>query len=312
MDFSGWGLTTWNDQAPPVTAVARRARARARSTPMTSTSLLPRCRSARLGRAAHDLGLAGLLGGNLFGRLALHPSVTEISDEAERGKLVNAAWRRYGTVNSLSLLAVRAGWAGRAGERGAPGNLSPAERRLARAKDVLVGVVAVTGLATAAQGVRFARQAPGGAVPLSDGDHTAADAPPAAARAKRRLNALGLVSLAPRRRSSASTPRSPSRASGARRAGARCPGAGPAAAGAPPGPGALSRRRGPAGPRTSRAAPRAAPRRRSHSTTGGARRAVVVVLQRVAVGARGGHQHEVAHGRRGERHAGARTSPLSQ
>jgi hypothetical protein len=150
---------------------------------------------SQAGRAAHDIGLAGLLGGNLFGRLALHPSMTEISDEAERGKVVNAAWRRYGTVNSLSLLAVTTGWlAARAGEA-QPRFLSPAEQRLAVAKDVLVGVVAVTGLATAAQGVRFARQAPGGAVPLSDGDHTAAGAPPAAARAKRRLNVLGLVSL---------------------------------------------------------------------------------------------------------------------
>ena len=35
---------------------------------------------SQIGRAAHDAGLAGLLGGNLFGRFALHPSVTEISD----------------------------------------------------------------------------------------------------------------------------------------------------------------------------------------------------------------------------------------
>jgi len=150
----------------------------------------------QLGRAAHDLGLAGLLGGNLFGRLALHPSVTEIRDKTERGRVVNAAWRRYGSVNSLSLLAVAAGWIGaRAGEA-RPRELSPAERRLAVAKDALVGVVAVTGLATAAQGVRFARQAPGGAVPLDDGDHTASEATAAQRSAKRRLNALGLVSLA--------------------------------------------------------------------------------------------------------------------
>ena len=129
---------------------------------------------SQVGRAAHDLGLAGLLGGNLFGRLALHPSVTEISDRGERGKVVNAAWRRYGTVNSLSLLAVVAGWAGARAAEARPGRLSEAERRLALAKDVLVGVVAATGLATAAQGMRFARQAPGGAVPLSDGDHAAA------------------------------------------------------------------------------------------------------------------------------------------
>jgi hypothetical protein len=67
---------------------------------------------SQVGRAAHDIGLAGLLGGNLFGRLALHPSVTEISDKAQRGRLVNAAWRRYGVVNSVSLLAVLTGWAG--------------------------------------------------------------------------------------------------------------------------------------------------------------------------------------------------------
>ena len=151
---------------------------------------------SQVGRATHDIGLAGLLGGNLFGRLALHPSVTEISDRGERGKVVNAAWRRYGTVNSLSLLAVVGGWAGARAAEARPARLSEPERRLALAKDVLVGVVAATGLATAAQGVRFARQAPGGAVPLRDGDHAADDASAAQKRAKRRLNVLGLVSLA--------------------------------------------------------------------------------------------------------------------
>jgi hypothetical protein len=150
---------------------------------------------SQLGRAAHDLGLAGLLGGNLFGRLALHPSVTAIRDARERGKVVNTAWRRYGLVNSLSLAAVAVGWVGaRAGEA-RPRHLSDAEQRLALAKDVLVGVVAVSGLATAAQGVRFSRQAPAGAVPLADGDHTAPEATAAQRRAKRRLNLLGLVSL---------------------------------------------------------------------------------------------------------------------
>ena len=162
---------------------------------MASNPPSPPVPLSQVGRAAHDLGLAGLLGGNLFGRLALHPSVTEISDRGERGKVVNAAWRRYGTVNSLSLLAVVGGWAGARAAEARPARLSEPERRLALAKDVLVGVVAATGLATAAQGVRFARQAPGGAVPLRDGDHAAADASAAQKRAKRRLNVLGLVSL---------------------------------------------------------------------------------------------------------------------
>jgi len=150
---------------------------------------------SQVGRAAQDIGLAGLLGGNLFGRLALHPSVTELRDKAERGKLVNAAWRRYGTVNSLSLLAVTAGWAGARAQEARPRRLAPAERRLAVAKDVLVGAVAVTGIATAAEGMRFSRQEPGGAVPLDDGAHAAAEASAAEKRMKRRLNTLGLAAL---------------------------------------------------------------------------------------------------------------------
>jgi len=151
---------------------------------------------SQVGRAAHDIGLAGLLGGNLFGRLALHPSVTRISHKGERGEVVNAAWRRYGAVNSLSLLAVVGGWLGARANEAAPRQLSPAERRLAVAKDALVGAVAVSGLATAIQGMKFARQAPEGAVALEDGDHTAPEATRAQMRMKRRLNALGLVSLA--------------------------------------------------------------------------------------------------------------------
>src|ERR1700750_3074783 len=86
---------------------------------------------SQFGRAAQDIGLAGLLGGNLFARLAMHPSVTEISDKTERGRLVNAAWRRYGTINSLGLAALIAGWVPARANEAAPSRLSPAERRLA-------------------------------------------------------------------------------------------------------------------------------------------------------------------------------------
>jgi hypothetical protein len=163
---------------------------------MTSSPPVPSVPLSKLGRAAHDAGLAGLLGGNLFGRLALHPAVTSISDERERGKVVNAAWKRYGAVNSVSLLAVLSGWAGARAAEARDDRLSDTERKLARAKDVLVGVVAVTGVATAVEGVRFSRDAPGGAVPLRDGDHTAPGARPEAKRRKQRLNALGAASLA--------------------------------------------------------------------------------------------------------------------
>jgi uncharacterized membrane protein len=150
---------------------------------------------SKVGRAAHDIGLAGLLGGNLFGRLAMHPSVTKISDEAERGKVVNAAWRRYGAVNSLSLIAVASGWIGARLRESANSRLSDEERRLAYAKDALVAVVAVTGLGTAAEGMRFARMAPGGAVPLQDGDHAAPAASDSARRSKRRVTILSSANL---------------------------------------------------------------------------------------------------------------------
>jgi hypothetical protein len=149
-----------------------------------------------VGRAAHDLGLAGLLGGTLFGRMALHPAVANISDPRERGEVVNAAWRRYGLVNSLGLAAVTIGWMGARAAEAADRNLTPAERRLARAKDGLVATVFACGVASAIEGVRFSRAAPHGAVPLTDGDHAAPETPEGAARLKRRLNALGAATLA--------------------------------------------------------------------------------------------------------------------
>jgi hypothetical protein len=146
------------------------------------------------GRAAHDIGLAALLGGNLFGRLAMHPAVEGVCSPEERGQVVNAAWRRYGTVNSLSLAAVLAGWAGARSYEASDKLLSPRERTLARAKDAAVAAVALTGVASAIEGVRFGRSAPGGAVPLRSGSETASDASAGSARTKRVLNALGRAS----------------------------------------------------------------------------------------------------------------------
>ena len=72
----------------------------------------------------------------------MHQSVTEISDQAERGKVVNAAWRRYGAVNSVTLAAVATGWGGARLREPANSRLSEDERRLAYAKDALVGLAA--------------------------------------------------------------------------------------------------------------------------------------------------------------------------
>lgn len=144
--------------------------------------------------ALHDVALGALIGGNLFGRVAMHPALTDVSDTAERGKVLNRAWRRYGTVNSLALATLVGEWL--------PARLSEqpwrnnGEWRLARAKDVVIGAVVMTGLASAAGGIGFAQQAPGGAVPMTSGHDPAPEAPPRAARLKEVVNALGAANLA--------------------------------------------------------------------------------------------------------------------
>src|SRR4051812_16751703 len=90
------------------------------------------------GRAMHDVAMAGLFGGQLFGRFALHPAVTEVSDARERGAVVNRAWRRYGVINGIGLLTLTAGWVGARLGEARDDNLTPRERNLARAKDALV------------------------------------------------------------------------------------------------------------------------------------------------------------------------------
>jgi hypothetical protein len=149
-----------------------------------------------VGRAAHDLALAGLIGGNLFGRLAMHPALTDVSDKTERGKVLTRAWRRYGVVNSLALGTLVAGWLPGRLNRGDARGLSPRERCLLLAEDVAMGAVVVTGLASAAGGVGFSHQAPGGAVPMASGHDPAPETPARAARLKRVLNALGAANLA--------------------------------------------------------------------------------------------------------------------
>jgi|SRR5829696_1008873 len=148
------------------------------------------------GRAAHDAGVAALLGGNLYGRVALHPALAGVGETDERGKVVNRAWRRYGWINSASLVAIVAGWAGARVNEARPSSLSPRERALAKGKDAAVAAVVVTGIATAITGMRFARSAPDGAVPLEDGNTPAAETPAHAARLKRQLNALGTANAA--------------------------------------------------------------------------------------------------------------------
>jgi hypothetical protein len=151
------------------------------------------------GPAALELGqqlsTGALVGGQLFGRLAMGPALRGISDKRERGKLLNASWRRYGTVNSAALATLVGTWI--------PLRRAELQRRWARradrsliaAKDVTVAAVALTGLVSAAGGVAFAAEEPGGAVPVESGREPAPETPRRAARLKRLVNSIGAINL---------------------------------------------------------------------------------------------------------------------
>lgn len=148
------------------------------------------------GRIAHSVGLATWFGGQVFGKFALNPVVRVVSDPAERGKVVNSGWFTFNPIG-LAGLAVAGGvhTAARLTEL-APPRQTPAERRLATAEDALLVTSALLSVASGIQGARLARQAPEGAVPITDGTTPGPDTPPQAAKLQRSIAALGNGSLA--------------------------------------------------------------------------------------------------------------------
>jgi hypothetical protein len=149
-----------------------------------------------VGRAWHDVSVGALVGANLFAQVGWHPALRAVSDERERGKVTNTAWRRYGIVNAVALLGIVSGWAGARAFEAKPDKLTERERKIATAKDILTGVITATGLASAGLGMRFYEMADEGAVPMRDGDHTSGHASTSASRTKQLLSALSRVQLA--------------------------------------------------------------------------------------------------------------------
>jgi hypothetical protein len=152
----------------------------------------PEAAALKLGQ---DLSLAALVGGQLFGRLAMGPALREIGDKRERGKLLNRSWRRYGTVNSLALATLVGTWIPARQAVLNRRRVSRKDRSLIMLKDLGVGAVAATGLISAAGGVAFAAEEPRGAVPLDSGSQPAAETSSRAARLKRLINSIGAVNL---------------------------------------------------------------------------------------------------------------------
>lgn len=146
-------------------------------------------------RAAHDVGLAAWLGGSMFGKFALNPAVAKVTDHAERGAVVNAAWSGYNVVNALGLGTAAAGWAAARFTETKPDNLSSVESGLSVAKDVLMGVSVLSGLLSGVQGGRLMKQAPEGRVPVETGTKSAPETPPEAVKIQHSLERLGNLSI---------------------------------------------------------------------------------------------------------------------
>ncbi|HEY0715677.1 MAG TPA: hypothetical protein VGF45_23545 [Polyangia bacterium] len=143
---------------------------------------------------AHDLGLAVGLGGSLFGRIALEPSMEKIADRETRGMVVNDAWRRFGTVQLGAFGVMGATWLlGRLKLTG--WEVDQESRGLVLAKDVLIGTTLATAVGAAITGSMLAAQRREGAVPMNSEGEAAADAPPKERRLGRTTDALGLVNL---------------------------------------------------------------------------------------------------------------------
>lgn len=150
---------------------------------------------ANTARAAHDVGLAAWLGGAMFGKFAHNPSLERISVHSERGAVANAAWNGYNTINTAGLSAAALVWGVSRLTETADANLTSTEQRLSQAQDVLMGVSVLTGLLSAVQGARLAKQGPDGAVPVETGTVPAPETPPAAAKIQRSLGLLGNVNI---------------------------------------------------------------------------------------------------------------------
>ena len=149
-------------------------------------------KSSRTGKVAHDLGLSTWFGGTLFGQVSLNPAVSAISDEGERGRVLNEAWARFQAANIPAMLSALLGW--RLG--GVRDDSEPRAPGLTRAKDVLLGGAAFNTVASAILGASTAAVSRGGATPVRSGTKPSRHTPPEAALALRLLRFTGNGSLA--------------------------------------------------------------------------------------------------------------------
>src|ERR687895_915292 len=146
----------------------------------------------RAGKLAHDLGLSTWFGGTLFGQVALNPAVSAVSDEGERGRVLNEAWARFQAANLPAMLSTLLGWR-LGGVRDDSLKRAPS---LTRTKDILLGGAAFNTVASALLGASTAASSRGGATPVRSGTKPSRQTPSEAALALRLLRFTGNGSLA--------------------------------------------------------------------------------------------------------------------
>ena len=101
-------------------------------------------------RAIHDLGLAVWFGGSLMGTMAMNPAVEVLDDPEERSKMVDEGWALFQPWGAAGLAAAIISHI--VMRRNPPRRPSAKYKNIARAKDALYAIAAISSVASMALG----------------------------------------------------------------------------------------------------------------------------------------------------------------
>lgn len=145
-------------------------------------------------KAIHNIGTAVWFGGNLMGCVGLNPAVEVLDDPEERGKMVDEGWARFQPWGAAGLgAAIITHFLMR---RNPPHRPSSTFVSVARIKDILFGVAAVSSLASMALGEYAVHAEPDAYTPIENANEPNADTPEDAAKAQSGLTLVNWILLA--------------------------------------------------------------------------------------------------------------------
>lgn len=102
---------------------------------------------SQAGWVVHEVGLATSIGGTLFGRAALEPSLSVVASADERDRVSAEAWKRFSWLNLAGHVAFAVPWfIGRSMLSGR--EVTRTARKLTKVKDVLIGASLLTGVSS--------------------------------------------------------------------------------------------------------------------------------------------------------------------